>query len=228
MIPSQLVRTLALASRKFNPTGLPEQFIASRPEKMLHRKNNEIDRLREEIKSLQLQLSVTQSPELQHKLDRLLFLVGDLDARATSHTAMKARHHERHHEIEAKIQLKKSQNDKELQKVQRAVASMEKKYASLERKGVDAQRLEPVRARIEQLKARIARKTPSDRADMTVRSSQPAQASRHRMFYPALRPYNDTPFPSVELNDEEPLGVLESSMPSPPSRKKHSFLRNLY
>ena len=143
MIPQQLVRSLAVASKKFKPKDLPDDLVVSRPSvHHLKRKDDEIERLQADIKHLEMQLSVSASPVLQQKIERLLFLVGDLSARAEHPETI--HHAKRHKELEHKIRKKKTESEKGLIKLKKSLAILEKKYKALQKKGFTSEQLSPI------------------------------------------------------------------------------------
>ena len=72
----------------------------------------------------------------------------------------------------------------------------------------------------------------TDRADMAAINpfQKPAMPVKHHMIYPVEKAGDEMDEIRFErhFGEEEPAGVLESSTPQPPQRKKHSFLRHLF
>ncbi len=116
--------------------------------------------MQKQLRDLRLKLSVTDSGELQRRLDRILFLLSELSARFETYTSIKVDREQKVKEIERKIKESVSQDLEEISEVEERVADLEERYRILKqkKKKVDKKQLQMLANKISFLRQKLADK----------------------------------------------------------------------
>ena len=100
-------------------------------ERKLLGREADIKHLEHQLNDLRHKLSLSDSKQLRKRLDRILFLLGELAARADAHAHSKELHEERIAQVDKKVNSFLLQNTKNNNQLISPMSSLEKRYAKL-------------------------------------------------------------------------------------------------
>lgn len=126
---------------------------------LLRQNHSEASELKNQLRDLRVKLSLVHSGTLKHRMDRLLFLMGEVGSRVDSYMSMKEHHNERMTGIEESIKKSIAPLNMRVHHVEQVIAQLEQRYSLLKKKSVLTQdQQKAFESRITQLRERLRKR----------------------------------------------------------------------
>lgn len=124
---------------------------------LLQKESRDVAALQQELQDMKLRFAL--GGELQKRLDKVLFLLSELSARADTFASVKEEQKQRMAEFESRIQGSMERNYNELLTIEKSVAALEQKYAELrDTSGMSARHVRHIEARLNRLRQQLFEK----------------------------------------------------------------------
>ena len=120
---------------------------------LLRREQTDVTSLNNQLNDLRLRLSVSESGPLRQRLDRILFLLGELTSRIDSYATMKEARQKRIEEIEKKVKESVERNFKEIITIEKSISSLDTRYSELKQnRDIDQKHLKRIESKLKELR----------------------------------------------------------------------------
>ncbi len=188
--------------------------VAAMEKQILDKEDMGIKDLKFQIGDLKTKLALAGAEGLKQSLDRIGFLLGELNSQVKTYSDIQTDREKRMEELEKKIKASMETHFKELIEMEKTLARLEDKYEEIRKtEKTEDEKLELIADRINELRERLIEK----RAEIVEKKKHELMVRKSEL------PARPIPEPKMFFPKEEPIKHKMMFPAAPPSKGKDEF-----